>query len=63
MFLLPFFFVILRLMIFDTVPRDEYEPFLLWLLDQPGGAFLLRPTAIACSRWSRLLPSTMCFPQ
>ena len=39
MFLLPFFFVILRLMIFDTVPRDKYEPFLLWLLDQPGGRF------------------------
>jgi len=39
MFLLPFFFVILRLMIFETVPRDEYEPFLLWLLNQPGGRF------------------------
>ena len=39
MFLLPFFFVILRLMIFETVPRDHYEPFLLWLLDQPGGRF------------------------
>jgi hypothetical protein len=38
-FLLPFFFVILRVMIFDAVPRDEYEPFLLWLLGQPGGNF------------------------
>ena len=38
-FLLPLFFVILRLMIFETVPRDHYEPFLLWLLDQPGGRF------------------------
>jgi hypothetical protein len=36
-FLLPFFFVILRLMIFETVPRDHYEPFLLWLLGQPEG--------------------------
>ena len=24
-------------MIFETVPRDHYEPFLLWLLGQPGG--------------------------
>jgi hypothetical protein len=35
----PFFFLIFRLMAFNTVPRDDYAPYLLWLLHQPGGAF------------------------
>lgn len=34
----PFFFVIDRLMVFHTVPRDDYAPFLLWLIGAPGGA-------------------------
>lgn len=33
----PFYFVIYRLMVFETVPRDDYAPFLLWLLGQSGG--------------------------
>jgi len=36
--LLPFFFVITRLTLFETVPRDDYTPFLLGLLGLPGGA-------------------------
>ena len=35
--LLPFFFVIYRMTLFDTVPRDDYAPFLLGLLGLPGG--------------------------
>ena len=34
----PVFFVIYRLSVFNTVPRDDYAGFLLWLLRQPGGA-------------------------
>jgi hypothetical protein len=26
-------------MAFNTVPRDEYAPYLLWLLNMPGGGF------------------------
>ncbi len=37
--LLPLFFTIDRVMVFDTVPRDDYAPFLLWLVGAPGGAF------------------------
>ena len=39
----PLYFVIYRLGVFGTVPRDDYGPFLLWLLGQPGGAFLESP--------------------
>lgn len=35
----PVFFVINRLAVFNTVPRDDYAGYLLWLLGQPGGAF------------------------
>jgi hypothetical protein len=35
----PLFFSIDRLMVFATVPRDDYAPFLLWLAGAPGGAF------------------------
>ena len=62
MFLLPFFFVIHRLMIFETVPRDHYEPFLLWLLDQPGGSLPPSPygyrvlTMVAAAPFYYLLP-------
>lgn len=35
----PVFFTIVRLMVFNTVPRDDYAPFLLWLTGAPGGAF------------------------
>lgn len=35
----PLFFTIDRVMVFDTVPRDDYAPFLLWLAGAPGGAF------------------------
>lgn len=33
----PVFFILFRLMAFNTVPRDDYAPFLLWLLGAPGG--------------------------
>jgi hypothetical protein len=35
----PLFVIIFRLMAFDTVPRDDYARYLLWLLHEPGGAF------------------------
>lgn len=34
----PLFFTIDRIMVFNTVPRDDYAPFLLWLAHAPGGA-------------------------
>ncbi len=34
----PFFWAIYRVMVFGTMPRDDYAPFLLWLLGQKGGA-------------------------
>lgn len=34
----PFFWVIFRLAIFETVPHDDYAPYLLWLVGDPGGA-------------------------
>jgi hypothetical protein len=35
----PFFWAIYRTMAFNTLPRDDYAPFLLWLVRSPGGAF------------------------
>jgi hypothetical protein len=35
----PFFWAIYRTMAFNTLPRDDYAPFLLWLVRRPGGAF------------------------
>ena len=35
----PFFWAIYRTMAFNTLPRDDYAPFLLWLVRGPGGAF------------------------
>lgn len=35
----PFFFIVFRLMAFNTVPRDDYARYLLWLLHEPGAAF------------------------
>lgn len=35
----PFFWAIYRTMAFHTLPRDDYAPFLLWLVRGPGGAF------------------------
>ena len=32
-------FAIDRIMVFNTVPRDDYAPFLLWVIGAPGGAF------------------------
>lgn len=37
--LLPFFYAMLREMLFNTVPRDDYAGFLLWLVGDPAGFF------------------------
>ena len=39
----PIFFAMFRMMVFETVPRDDYEPLLLWLLSEPGGQLLSSP--------------------
>src|SRR5262245_43336769 len=39
----PLFFVVFRLSAFKTVPTDDYAPYLLWVLQEPGGAFPLSP--------------------
>jgi hypothetical protein len=41
--LAPLFFIIDRVMVFDAVPRDDYAPFLLWLIGAPGGVFPVSP--------------------
>jgi hypothetical protein len=43
----PVFFMIYRLSVFSTVPRDDYAPYVLWLANRPGG-FL--PEAPFCYR-------------
>jgi hypothetical protein len=39
----PLFFVVFRLSVFSTVPTDDYAPYLLWVLQEPGGGFPLSP--------------------
>jgi hypothetical protein len=39
----PLFFLIFRMAIFSTMPRDDYAPYLLWLLNEPGGAPAISP--------------------
>ena len=39
----PFFFVLYRLEIFNTLPRDDYAPYLLWLDGNPIGALPASP--------------------
>jgi hypothetical protein len=34
----PIFLVLYRMMIFQTVPRDDYAPYLLWIAGAPTGA-------------------------
>jgi hypothetical protein len=43
----PLFFLVFRLAVFNTVPRDDYAPFLLWLAGAQGGAF---PSSPYCYR-------------
>lgn len=57
------FFVIYRLMVFNTVPRDDYGPYLLWLLHQPGGHLPSSPycyrilSMVAAAPFYYLLPT------
>ncbi|CAH2599810.1 conserved membrane protein of unknown function [Rhodovastum atsumiense] len=59
----PFYFVIFRLMAFGTVPRDDYAPFLLALLGEPGGAMPESPygyrllSVLVAAPFYYLLPS------
>jgi hypothetical protein len=59
----PLFFVIYRLMIFNTVPRDEYGLYLLWLLGEPGGKLHESPyvyrvlSVLAAAPFYYLLPT------
>ena len=59
----PVFFVIYRLMIFNTVPKDDYAPFLLWLVGAPGGGFPESPygyrvlSMVAAAPFYYVLPS------
>jgi hypothetical protein len=39
----PMFFVIYRLSIFNTVPRDDYARFLLWMVGDPEGVLPISP--------------------
>jgi hypothetical protein len=59
----PFFWAIYRIMAFHTIPRDDYAPYLLWLLGQRGGAFPGSPYAyrvlavFAAAPFDWMLPS------
>ncbi len=59
----PFFWTIYRTMIFQTMPRDDYAPFVLWLVGQHGGAFPEAPygyrllSAAAALPFYELLPA------
>ena len=50
----PVFFVLYRIMIFQTVPRDDYAPYLLWIIGAPGGALAGSPYIY---RYLSLLPA------
>ena len=58
----PFFWAIYRTMAFNTMPRDDYAPFVLWVLGRPGGAFPGSPygyrilSAVAAAPLYLLLP-------
>lgn len=61
--LYPIFFVVFRLSVFKTVPTDDYAPYLLWVLQEPGGAFPLSPycyrilSVLAATPFYYILPS------
>jgi hypothetical protein len=52
----PFFFVLFRLAVFNTVPHDDYTPYLLWLDGNPLGGI---PESPYCYR---LLSMVMAWP-
>jgi hypothetical protein len=58
----PFFWAIYRTMAFNTLPRDDYAPFLLWMVGSPDGAFPGSPygyrilTVAAAAPFYYLLP-------
>jgi hypothetical protein len=58
----PFYFVLYRLALFDTVPHDDYAPYLLWLAGAPHGVVPDSPYAYrllsVAAAWPfyRLLP-------
>jgi hypothetical protein len=58
----PIFFSIDRLMVFDTVPRDDYAPFLLWLAGAPGGAFPASPYGYRLVTMAAALPLYYALP-
>jgi hypothetical protein len=39
----PVFFVIYRLAVFNTMPRDDYARFLLWVVGHAEGALPISP--------------------
>jgi hypothetical protein len=59
----PLWVILFRLVIFDTLPRDDYAPMLLWWLGQPGGAPPQSPygyrvlSMLAAAPFYHLLPS------
>jgi hypothetical protein len=58
----PICLILFRLMIFNTLPRDDYAPYLLWLLGESGGAFPASPygyrilSVLAAAPFYYLLP-------
>jgi hypothetical protein len=58
----PAFFVIYRMAVFNTMPRDDYARFLLWLMGNPSGALPISPycyrigSMIAAAPFYKLLP-------
>ena len=58
----PLFFTIYRAMIFDTIPRDDYATFLLWVARSPQGAIPDSPYCYRLLTMLAALPFHMLLP-
>ncbi len=59
----PLFFTIFRMSVFNTVPRDDYAPYVLWLVGDPGGSFLPSPYSYRLFSVLAALPFYKAMPQ
>ncbi len=58
----PLFWAVYRVMIFNTVPRDDYAPFLLWLLGQKGGVLPESPYVYRILSMAAAVPFDLAMP-
>jgi hypothetical protein len=58
----PFFWAIYRIMVFNTLPRDDYAPFVMWLLGQHGGGLPESPYAYRILSAAAAVPFDLVLP-